>query len=292
MADIRNYIFAERKRVIDIALQCDLTVICEKKELRGYQIYIVEQWVCDRNEPSNIVKVFTGDDSHVIQVAIIGIPVSLLRNPTLEIKRLLNDSSHLKLKPTPDGEIMLVDLTELRFDRDPILVPNGDYDACITQAYVNINLRRTNCTGRISLTLLSPNPTSEEKFRSSYKIADAAEFNDAVINLVKLVQKSLFLFGLLKEDYIDGLICNETKVALWIFHSQYGPVKSIDFSGKEPWLEPHLMASIVSKLLVCRNKLQDLNFTNVKDPFTDYNAFREDIGNYQVTNPSSILTPI
>ena len=46
-------------------------------------------------------------------------------------------------------------------------------------------------------------------------------------------------------------------------------------------MEPHLVAAIISKLLMCRNKLQDYNFTTLKDPFAEYDTFRFDIGDYQ-----------
>jgi hypothetical protein len=46
-------------------------------------------------------------------------------------------------------------------------------------------------------------------------------------------------------------------------------------------MEPHLAAAIISKLMMCRNKLQDYNFTALKDPFADYDTFRFDIGDYQ-----------
>lgn len=114
-----------------------------------------------------------------------------------------------------------------------------------------------------------------------YKIADTVKFDEAVLNLVSLVQISLYLFKLLDKDYIDGLICDETTIALWTFYTKYDPIKTTDFNLKEPWMEPHLVAAIISKLFMCRNKLQDLNFTTLKDPFLDPDAFRVDIGDYQ-----------
>lgn len=140
---------------------------------------------------------------------------------------------------------MLTDPSELPYDMDMVLVPDGDYDHWINQAYVNINLRRTNCTGRSALNLNKPkwerlqlnkenivfiwnlfSPASEEKFRSIYKIADAVSFESAVINLVRVAQIALYIFNLLKKDYIDGLICNETTKALWEFYTKYNPHKS------------------------------------------------------------------
>ncbi|GAN05252.1 conserved hypothetical protein [Mucor ambiguus] len=264
-----------------MAATCGLSVIEEQQELRGYQIYIVEQWVCDRSVDSNVVKVFTGDENHIIQVAVIAISTAELQHPRPQIQTFLNVGAHLKSKPTPLGEILLTNPGELPFDMDMVLIRDGDYDKWVNQAYVNINLRRTNCTGRSSLNLRPPNPASEEKFRSLYKIADTVHFQDAVINLVSLVQIALYLFKLLDKDYIDGLICNETTNALWTFYTKYDPIKTTEFTLKEPWMEPHLVAAIISKLLMCRNKLQDYNFTTLKDPFADYDTFRFDIGDYQ-----------
>ncbi|KAI8881324.1 hypothetical protein K501DRAFT_253338 [Backusella circina FSU 941] len=284
MVEKKRFVFAERKRALHIAATCGLSVVEEQGVLYGYQIYIVEQWVCDRKIPTNVVKVFTGDSSHTIQVTVIAISDAELNNPRPEIQSLLNLDAHLKFKSTQKGDILLTDPSKLPYDTDMVLIPDGDYDKWIKQAYVNINLRRTNCTGRSSLNLRPPNSASEEKFRSIYKIADSAIFDDAVINLVSLVQIALFLFRLLNRDYIDGLICNQTTSALWTFYNKYEPVnKYVEFTLKEPWMEPHLVASIISKLLVCRNRLQDHNFTTLKDPFTDYDGFRVDIGDYQAS---------
>jgi hypothetical protein len=151
-----------------------------------------------------------------------------LQHPRPQIQAFLSAGEHLKSKPTPLGEILLTNPGELPFDMDMVLVRDGDYDKWVNQAYVNINLRRTNCTGRSSLNLRPPNPASEEKFRSLYKIADTVNFQDAVINLVSMVQIALYLFKLLDKDYIDGLICNETTNALWKFYTKYNPIKTTE----------------------------------------------------------------
>ncbi|PHZ07721.1 uncharacterized protein RHIMIDRAFT_95952 [Rhizopus microsporus ATCC 52813] len=282
MSDKKRFVFAERKKALQIAATCGLSVIEEQCELVGYQIYIVEQWMCDRTIDSNVVKVFTGEKSHIIQVAVIAISTAELQHPRPQIQSFLNvGESSMKLKSTPLGEIVLTDPSELPFEMDMVLIPDGDYDKWVKQAYVNINLKRTNCTGRSSLNLRPPNPASEEKFRSLYKIADTVDFQEAMINLVSTVQIALYLFKLLDKDCIDGLICNETTKALWSFYTHYDPVKTTEYSLKEPWLEPHLVAAIISKLIMCRNKLQDSNFTTIKDPFIDYDSFRFDIGDYQ-----------
>ncbi|RCH99670.1 hypothetical protein CU098_008074 [Rhizopus stolonifer] len=282
MPDKKRFVFAERRKALYIAATCGLTVVEEQCQLVGYQIYIVEQWMCDRNIDSNVVKVFTGDKNHVIQVTVIAISTAELQHPRPQVQSFLNGGdSNIRLKSTPLGDIVLTDPSELPFEMDMVLIPDGDYDKWVKQAYVNINLKRANCTGRSSLNLQPPNPASEEKFRSLYKIADTVDFQEAVINLVLTVQIALYLFKLLDKDYVDGLICNETIHALWAFYTGYSPVKTTEFTLKEPWLEPHLVAAIISKLIMCRNKLQDSNFTTIKDPFVDYENFRFDIKDYQ-----------
>ncbi|KAF7731758.1 hypothetical protein EC973_008272 [Apophysomyces ossiformis] len=282
MVDNSQFVFVERKKALQIAATCGLGVIYEEAELQGYQTYIVEQWVCDRNIASNTVKVFTGDQSHKIKVCVISITAADRHHPRPEIQSFFDTGTPVKLKSTPLGEIMLTDPSEFPCDMDMVLVPDGDYEKWISQAYVNINLRRSNCTGRSALNLRKPNPASEEKFRSIYKVADVVNFENAVIDLVTLAQVALYLFGLLRKDYIDGLICNETTTALWEFYTKYNPHKSPDYQVKEPcWMEPHLLTALITKLIVCRNKLQAYNYTTIKDPFADYEAFRFDIDEYQ-----------
>ncbi|KAI9258002.1 hypothetical protein BDA99DRAFT_606264 [Phascolomyces articulosus] len=279
--DGKQFVFVERKKTLQLAESCGLGVVEEETYLTGYQIYIIEQWLCDRSITSNTIKVFTGDQNHYIKVCVIRISTAELQHPRPEIQAFFNTHTPLKFKPTPLGEIMLTDPSELPFDMDMVLVPDGDYDKWINQAYVNINLRRTNCTGRSALNLRKPNPASEEKFRSIYKIAETVPFERAVISLVTVAQVALYLFNLLKKEYIDGLICNETTQAFWQFYTKYHPHKSPEYQLKEPWMEPHLLAALISKLVLCRNKLHAYNFTTIKDPFADYEHFRFDIEEYQ-----------
>ncbi|KAI9032667.1 hypothetical protein CLU79DRAFT_830508 [Phycomyces nitens] len=281
MADIKRFVFVERKRVLTIAATCGLGIVSEKEELQGYQIYIVEQWMCDRTMPSNTVKVFTGDPTHKIDVCVIAMTSADLQHPRSEIKPFFDTGMPLKFKSTPQGDITLTDPSELPYDMDMVLVPNGDFDGNVKQAYVNINLRRSNCTGRSALNLQKPNPASEEKFRSIYKISDAVHFEDAVINLVILAQIALYLFNLLPRDYIDGLVCNDTIRAFREFYLNYHPYKSSEYQIKEFWMEPHLLTALITKIIVCRNKLQTYGFTAVKDPFTEFETFRYDIGEFQ-----------
>ncbi|ORZ17030.1 hypothetical protein BCR42DRAFT_450852 [Absidia repens] len=281
MSDIKKFVFSERKKALDVASHCGLGILEEETELEGYRIYVVEQWICDRKTHSNTVKVFTGDKNHKIKVCVIGITIADLQHARPDVKRLFSNLTPLKYKSTSKGQILLTDPSELPYDMDMVLIPDGDYDKWIRQACVNINLRRTNCTGRSAFNLRKPNPASEEKFRSLYKIADAVDFEDAVINLVTLAQTALYLFNLLRRDCVDGLICDETNAAFGEFYKKYQPYKGSTYTLKESWMEPHLLTSLITKLVVCRNKLHSYNVTTIKDPFADWEEFSVDIGAYQ-----------
>ncbi|KAI9300432.1 hypothetical protein BJ944DRAFT_26093 [Cunninghamella echinulata] len=281
MSDVKKFVFAERQKALFVASLCGLGIIQEETELEGYRIYIVEQWMCDRKTYANTVKVFTGDKSHKIKVCVIGITTADLQHARPDVKKLFSNLTPLKYKSTPIGQILLTDPSELPSDVGMDLVPDGDYDKWVRQACVNINLRRTFCTGRSAFNLRKPNPASEEKFRALYKIADTVNFENAVINLVTLAQTALYLFGLLRRDCIDGMICDETNFAFGEFHKKYNPYKGSTYTLKDPWMEPRLLTSLITKLVVCRNKLHSFNVTTIKDPFTDWEDFSEDIGTFQ-----------
>ncbi|KAI8073325.1 hypothetical protein BC940DRAFT_291078 [Gongronella butleri] len=282
MSDIKRIVYAERERTLHIASYSNLPRLEVETQLEGYRIYIVEQWMCDRKAPANTVKVFTGDKSHIIKVCVIGVSTADLQHARPDVRALYpTNVRSIKYKSTPIGQIQLTDPSELPDDVDMVLVPDGDYDKWTKRAKVNINLRRTNCTGRSAFNLREPNSASEDKFRSLYKIADTVDFEDAVIKLVTIAQTALFLFGLLKQDYIDGLLCDETNRALGEFYRLYKPYKGTNYVIKDPWMEPHLLTALITKLMVCRNKMQAINFTTVKDPFTDWFEFSRDVGHFQ-----------
>ncbi|SAM06869.1 hypothetical protein [Absidia glauca] len=280
MSDLKKFVFSERKKALDVASHCGLGILEEETELEGYRIYVVEQWICDRKTHSNTVKVFTGDKSHKIKVCVIGITTADLQHARPDVKRLFSNSTPLKYKSTSKGQILLTDPSELPYDMDMVLIPDGDYDRWIRQACVNINLRRTNCTGRSAFNLRKPNPASEEKFRSLYKIADAVDFEDAVINLVTLAQTALYLFNLLRRDCVDGLICDETNAAFGEFYRKYQPYKGSTVTLKQQ-VALYDPTVLLEGALDGATPFDISNHKTIKDPFADWDEFAMDIGTYQ-----------
>lgn len=92
------------------------------------------------------------------------------------------------------------------------------------------------------LTCQHHSQASQDKFRSLYRISDVVPFDDAVINLVTVAQTALFLFHLLKKEYIDGLLCNETMKAFGNFYREYHPAEIQEVI--------ELLLSCISRLLL------------------------------------------
>ncbi|RUS20656.1 hypothetical protein BC937DRAFT_94695 [Endogone sp. FLAS-F59071] len=311
-----DQVLCERGKILKLARNADLQIVQSEAMLEGYQIYLVEQWVCNRNRPYKTVKVFTGDPSHRIRVCVVRITEENVRNASPELKDLLKemeDDMASRTKPvrsmvlaicfsrflfllmchtwyhsdqtfrilllqTEIGNIMVTDPSNFSSNLDMVLVPGGDYEEHIQSFYVNINLRRTQCAGRSALNLSRPrcvrfswsrlfvciarlilskthNLTSffpsdaqQDKFKSLFKIADSMPFGKAVLELVRLAQASLHIFGLLPAEYIDGLLCNMTGMALETFYMEFGP-----FPGVERYYLDILRHSLSHIFLACLN---------------------------------------
>ncbi|RUS26124.1 hypothetical protein BC938DRAFT_471196 [Jimgerdemannia flammicorona] len=282
-----NHVFCERTKILQLAHNVGLQIVQKDALLEGYQVYLVEQWVCDRDRPYKTVKVFTGDPHHKIRVCVIRIEDVRDSSPALkDLLREMEKDVASRMKPvltTDTGNIMVTDPSNFSSNLDMVLVPDGDFEKHIQAFCVNVNLRRTQCGGRSALNLSNPTDAQQDKFRMLYKIAgDAMCFNDSVLELVQLAQTSLHIFDLLPVEYIDGLICDKTTTALENFYKQLGPsdaapevgwpsfacrLRLAMFCLREIWLEPHLLALLLSKLVNYKNKLHSLGYPHVKDPF-------------------------
>lgn len=108
------------------------------------------------------------------------------------------------------------------------------------------------------MTLYAYSPASEEKFRSLYKIADSVQLEDAVFKLVTLAQVALYLFKLLDKRYIDGLLCNQTNQAFWIFYQKYDPVKTTEVNFY--WLKKNCMCLFTLIVVYFKRTLDGTSF--------------------------------
>jgi hypothetical protein len=57
---------------------------------------------------------------------------------------------------TEVGSVMVTNLSAFPTSLNVLQVPNGNYEECVQKLYVNINLKRCQCSGRSGLSLKDP----------------------------------------------------------------------------------------------------------------------------------------
>ncbi|CAG8438109.1 564_t:CDS:10 [Ambispora leptoticha] len=280
-----SFVFCERKSTNTLARECNIPGICTEQVLEGYQIYIVEQWVSDRKKPYNTVTIFTGNAEHKVKVCVINLDKDKLQPYPKKIQQLFDslEQDNTRPKDTTFGTIMVTNLSTLPSSLNTVLVPDGDYELNIGNFYINLNLRKMGCSHRRALSLAEPSEAQQEKFIQIYKISTHIDFTYAVLELIKLVQTALYLFGLFPPYYIDGLLCDTTLDALQTFHNKFASseVELRKNSIDNNLLDRSLVAVLLSKVMSIRNKLGSLGYQVGKDPFTDPEGFRSAVASFQ-----------
>lgn len=161
---------------------------------------------------------------------------------------------------------MITNLSGFPSSLTVIPIPEGDARNHREDFFVNENLKRLGCSGRVGLTLGKPSDATKAKFYQLYRASDKVPFNSAVIELVKLCQMALMLFGKLEPDYADGLLCDVTEKAIndwWIeFGTEYYNIEPHDGI-----LGPTTVAALLGMLTGARNRLNAYGAPISKDVF-------------------------
>ncbi len=126
------------------------------------------------------------------------------------------------------------------------------------------------------MTLEEPSDTTKDRFISTYILPDnhlsgAAKapvlFNDTVLELVKLVQVSLDIFGYYSIESFDGLLCDTTVEGLRLWVEEVGDVLIEGVEPMERIADPSIVAGLLSLVLAVRNRLAGLSgSTSVRRP--------------------------
>lgn len=186
---------------------------------------------------------------------------------------------HARPKETELGELMITNLSSFPSALTVISVPGGDIKKHRRVFIVNEDLKRMGCSGRSGMTLSDPTPATQAKFYSTYKIHDKVPFFEAVMDLVKLCQVALFIFDMLGQEYIDGLLCDVTETAIGNWWTKVGS----EYYNMEPTdgiLGPTTVAALLGMLMGARNRLSSYGVTVAKDVF-DVDASKRAIGHFQ-----------
>ncbi|PVI08367.1 hypothetical protein DM02DRAFT_607789 [Periconia macrospinosa] len=244
-----------------------VTVLSRREKLEGYEIYLVEQWACSRVHPTFIITTYTGDPKDTAWAGVISVSKDESHwSPTMRIYFKALNEYHARRKETNLGTLMITNLNGFPSSLTIIPVPDGDLRKNRELFFVNENLKRLGCSGRLGIKLAEPSSATQAKFYQLYRTSDKVPFHSAVIELVKLCQVALFVFGKLAPEYADGLLCDITERAVndwWVeFGAEYYTVEPHDGI-----LGPTTVAALLGLLMGARNRLSAYNAPVAKDVF-------------------------
>ncbi|ESK96022.1 hypothetical protein Moror_7367 [Moniliophthora roreri MCA 2997] len=250
-------------------------------QLNGFQLYAVQPWILQRRKRPFLV-VHTGDPSHRISV------VAGDDDDSED-----NHNTAARPKNTPYGTLLVTSLAHFRSDYTILLIPDGDFDKVKDQLYTNVVLQRLGLSGRSALTLEEPSDTTKERFVNAYHFVDSTKtetlFTPSVLELIKLVQASLIVFGYYKGP-IDGLMCDASIEGICLWLGDVGHlVGGLDTTSRTA--DPSTISGLLSLILAVRNRLVGLSSHNnhsvTKDPFLHPHLFLASLRNYFSISQSS-----
>ncbi|KAF2215688.1 hypothetical protein CERZMDRAFT_35072 [Cercospora zeae-maydis SCOH1-5] len=256
------------------------TVIERRTDLQGYECYIVEQWTTSRMHPTCMITTFTGDHTNVVKVGVLGLPADESTwSPRLRVYFKALNQYHARRRETPLGILMVTNLAGFPSSLAVIPVPDGDVGKHRFDFFVNEDLKRLGCSGRVGLSLSQPAPSTVVKFHQLYRTSEKNDIYKSVIEIIKLCQTALTLFDKLEIDYADGLLCDVTERAINDWWLEFGS----DHYNIEPHdgiLGPTTVAGLLGMLMGARNRLHAMGAPTSKDPF-DVDAMKKAISAFQ-----------
>ncbi|KAL0935375.1 sin3 complex subunit [Colletotrichum truncatum] len=276
----RNWVFADPVAFRYLESDPSVTVVERRGVLQGYELYLVEQWACSRKSPTLVIVTYTGDPKHSVVVGVLAVPADeSLWSDRLRFYFKAIHQYHARPKETPLGDVMVTNLSSFPSALTVIPVPDGDIRAHRQAFIVNENLKRLGCSGRSGMTLSDPTPAAVGTFYQLYKTSEKIPFSQSVIELVKLCQVSLFMFGKLDNEYIDGLLCDKTEEAIGNWWTELG-AESYNVEPTDGILGPTTVAALLGMLMGARNRLHYYGAPVSKDVF-DIESTKRGIAYFQ-----------
>ena len=244
-----------------------ITVLERRRRLKGYELYIIEQWICSRVHPTFVITTYTGLEQHSVLVGVISVPTDEDEwSPRLRVWFKALAKYHARKKETPLGTLMVTNLSGFPSALTVIPVPDGDCRAHREDFFINENMKRMGCSGRAGLNLAPPTGATQAKFNHLYQTSDRIPFNGAVIELVKLCQVALVLYGKLAPEYADGLICDVTEQAINDWWNDLG-TEYFNIDPTDGILGPTTVSALLGILMGARNRLHAYGAPVAKDVF-------------------------
>lgn len=256
------------------------TVLERRRRLVGYELYVVEQWACSRVHPTFVITTYTGLEQHSVFVAVLSVPTNEEEwSPRLRVYFKAIAKYHARKKDTSLGILMVTNLSGFPSSLTVILIPDGDLKKHREDFIVNEDLKRMGCAGRAGLSLSHPVQATEDKFHRLYRTSNRIPLYSAVIELVKLCQAALMLFGKLAPEYADGLLCDVTEQAINEWWTDIGA----DVYNVEPSdgiLGSTTVAALIGLLIGARNRLHAHGAPVAKDAY-DLASTKRGVAHFQ-----------
>jgi hypothetical protein len=242
-----------------------ISMVENRRDLAGYQLYVVEQWACSRTHPIFVIATYTGDPTHVIKVGVLRLPLNEASwSPRLSAYFGAVSDFHARRMQTPAGTILVTNLSSFPSALTVVHVPDGDIRKNREIFRCNEDLKRLGCSGRAGLALTTPTDATHAKFSQLFRVSDRIEFQQGVLELVRFCQLALVAFGKLQVEYADGLLCDVTERAVNDWWSDIGA----DIYGVEPddgILGPTTVSALLGLLMGARMRLHELDYQVPKD---------------------------
>lgn len=263
----QRFVFTDPAAFRYLEEDASTTVLERRRRLVGYELYIVEQWACSRVHPTFVITTYTGLEQHSVVVGVLSVPTDEEAwSPRLRIYFKAIAKYHARKKDTPFGTLMVTNLSGFPSALTVILVPDGDLKKHREDFIVNENLKRMGCAGRAGLNLSYPVQATEAKFNRLYQTSDRIPLYSAVIELVKLCQAALVLFGKLAPEYADGLLCDVTEQAISDWWDDIG-AEIYNVEPSDGILGPTTVAAVIGLLIGARNRLHAYGAPVAKDAY-------------------------
>lgn len=249
-------------------------VLERRRRLTGYELYIVEQWACSRVHPTFVITTYTGLEQNSVVVGVLSVPTSEEAwSPRLRVYLKAITKYHARRKETPLGTLMVTNLSGFPSALTVISVPDGDLKKHREDFIVNEDMKRMGCSGRAGLNLSYPIGATQAKFMQLYHTSNRIPLYNAVIELVKLCQVALLLFGKLAPEYADGLLCDVTEQAINDWWTELG-TEYFNIDPSDGILGPTTVAALLGLLMGARNRLNAAGAPVAKDVFDIVNTKR------------------
>lgn len=251
-----------------------VTVLERRRRLTGYEVYVVEQWACSRIHPTFVITTYTGLERDSVVVGVLSVPTNEEAwSPRLRVYLKAITKHHARKKETPLGDLMVTNLSGFPSALTVIAVPDGDLKKHREDFIVNENMKRLGCSGRAGMNLSSPTSATQAKFNQLFHTSDKIPLYNAVIELVKLSQVALLLFGKLEPEYADGMLCDVTEEAISNWWTEIG-TEYFNIDPSDGILGPTTVAALIGILMGARNRLSAYGAPVAKDVFDIVNTKR------------------